>query len=119
MISPESDFLLEDLCPFEGGSGGGKILAEGTPEKISKVKNSFTGKHLLKVLNLKNKIKNKKISKRNLFGFVENTTEKFLKILKNSDIWDVSIQKQFIDMKDTKSKCCIETNLFYCCERRF
>ena len=56
------------------------------------------------VLDAINSLKNKKISKRNLFGYVENTTEKFLKILKNSDIWDVSIQKQFIDMKDTKSK---------------
>ena len=56
------------------------------------------------VLDAINSLKNKKISKRNLFGYVENTTEKFLNILKNSDIWDISIQKQFIDMKDTKSK---------------
>ena len=60
-VIKSADWII-DLGP-EGGSGGGKILAEGTPEKISKVKNSFTGNHLLKVLNLKNKIKNKKISK--------------------------------------------------------
>ncbi len=56
------------------------------------------------ILDAINSVKNKKFSKRNLFGYVENTTEKFLNILKNSDIWNISIQKQFIDMKDTKSK---------------
>ena len=60
-VIKSADWII-DLGP-EGGSGGGMILAEGTPEKISKVKNSFTGNHLLSVLNLKNKIKNKKISK--------------------------------------------------------
>jgi excinuclease ABC subunit A len=34
-----------DIGP-EGGSGGGKILFEGTPEKLLKVKESFTGKFL-------------------------------------------------------------------------
>ncbi len=34
-----------DLGP-EGGSGGGTIIAEGTPEKIIKVKESHTGKFL-------------------------------------------------------------------------
>jgi excinuclease ABC subunit A len=34
-----------DLGP-EGGSGGGKILAIGTPEQIVKVKESITGKFL-------------------------------------------------------------------------
>ena len=38
-----------DLGP-EGGNGGGTIVAEGTPEKVSKCKNSWTGKALLKVL---------------------------------------------------------------------
>ena len=60
-VIKSADWII-DLGP-EGGSGGGMILAEGTPEKISKVKNSFTGNYLLRVLNLKNKIKNKKISK--------------------------------------------------------
>ena len=35
-----------DLGP-EGGSGGGQIIAKGTPEQVSKVKKSFTG-HFLK-----------------------------------------------------------------------
>jgi excinuclease ABC subunit A len=34
-----------DIGP-EGGSLGGKIIAEGPPEKIAKVKNSYTGKYL-------------------------------------------------------------------------
>ena len=38
-----------DLGP-EGGDGGGKILAEGTPEQVSKVKASYTGKYLKEYL---------------------------------------------------------------------
>jgi excinuclease ABC subunit A len=34
-----------DLGP-EGGDGGGRILFEGTPEKLIGVKESFTGKYL-------------------------------------------------------------------------
>jgi len=34
-----------DLGP-EGGNGGGRIVAEGTPEKVAKSKDSFTGKFL-------------------------------------------------------------------------
>ena len=40
-----------DLGP-EGGSGGGQIIAEGTPEEIIKVKQSHTGKFLKPLLNL-------------------------------------------------------------------
>ncbi|MGL5949964.1 MAG: excinuclease ABC subunit UvrA, partial [Cetobacterium sp.] len=38
-----------DIGP-EGGSGGGRIIAEGTPEDIAKVKASHTGKYIKKVL---------------------------------------------------------------------
>ena len=38
-----------DLGP-EGGKGGGKIVAEGTPEQVSKVKKSYTGQYLKKIL---------------------------------------------------------------------
>jgi len=38
-----------DLGP-EGGSGGGTIVAEGTPEQVAKNKASHTGKYLGKVL---------------------------------------------------------------------
>ena len=43
-----SDWII-DLGP-EGGSNGGKIVATGTPEILSKNKNSHTGKHLKKEL---------------------------------------------------------------------
>lgn len=38
-----------DLGP-EGGSGGGTIVAEGAPEEVCKVKKSYTGKYLKKLL---------------------------------------------------------------------
>jgi excinuclease ABC subunit A len=38
-----------DLGP-EGGSGGGLIVAEGTPEDVAKNAKSFTGKYLKKIL---------------------------------------------------------------------
>ncbi|WP_077301218.1 excinuclease ABC subunit UvrA [Virgibacillus pantothenticus] len=38
-----------DLGP-EGGAGGGKIIATGTPEQIAKKENSYTGKYLKNVL---------------------------------------------------------------------
>ena len=43
-----ADWII-DLGP-EGGIGGGEIIAEGTPEQIIKVKNSYTGKYLKKAL---------------------------------------------------------------------
>jgi excinuclease ABC subunit A len=38
-----------DLGP-EGGTGGGKVVATGTPEEIAKKKNSYTGQYLQKHL---------------------------------------------------------------------
>ena len=49
-----ADYII-DLGP-EGGNGGGTIVAKGTPEEISKVENSWTGKYLKKVLD-KEKVK--------------------------------------------------------------
>jgi excinuclease ABC subunit A len=43
-----ADWLI-DMGP-EGGNGGGKIVAEGTPEAVAKVKGSYTGKFLLPLL---------------------------------------------------------------------
>ena len=43
-----ADWII-DLGP-EGGSGGGEIIATGTPEKIIKSKNSHTGVYLKKTL---------------------------------------------------------------------
>ena len=39
-----------DIGP-EGGRKGGKIIAQGAPEKVVKVKGSYTGKYLLEELN--------------------------------------------------------------------
>lgn len=42
-----SDYVI-DLGP-EGGSGGGEIIAQGTPEKVAKVNGSYTGFYLNKL----------------------------------------------------------------------
>ncbi|HEY5232224.1 MAG TPA: excinuclease ABC subunit UvrA [Verrucomicrobiae bacterium] len=44
-----ADWII-DLGP-EGGAGGGKIIAEGPPEKIAGCAESFTGQYLKSVLN--------------------------------------------------------------------
>ena len=46
-----ADYII-DLGP-EGGDAGGKILFEGTPEKLVEVKQSFTGQFLKEELNSK------------------------------------------------------------------
>jgi len=46
-----ADWIV-DLGP-EGGSGGGEIIATGTPEEISRVKGSFTGQFLAPMLKKK------------------------------------------------------------------
>jgi len=51
-IIKTADWII-DLGP-EGGSGGGKIIAQGTPEDVCKVKHSFTGQYL-KIILEKNK----------------------------------------------------------------
>jgi excinuclease ABC subunit A len=47
-----SDYVI-DLGP-EGGTGGGQIIAEGTPEEVAKVKESYTATFLRKELELGN-----------------------------------------------------------------
>jgi excinuclease ABC subunit A len=47
-VIKNADHLI-DLGP-EGGEAGGYIVAEGTPEKVAKVKASYTGQFLAKVL---------------------------------------------------------------------
>ncbi len=48
-VIKSADYIV-DLGP-EGGDNGGTIVATGTPEKISKCEESYTGKFLKKVLN--------------------------------------------------------------------
>jgi excinuclease ABC subunit A len=43
-----ADYII-DMGP-EGGNGGGKVIAAGTPEDITKVKDSFTGEYLKPML---------------------------------------------------------------------
>lgn len=43
-----ADWII-DLGP-EGGDGGGEILAEGSPEQVAKVKRSYTGQFLKRLL---------------------------------------------------------------------
>ncbi len=46
-VIKSADYII-DLGP-EGGSGGGKVVASGTPEEVARVKKSYTG-HALKAV---------------------------------------------------------------------
>jgi excinuclease ABC subunit A len=47
-VIKSADWLI-DLGP-EGGAGGGRVLATGTPEQLAHVEESFTGQYLSRVL---------------------------------------------------------------------
>jgi len=47
-VIKSADHII-DLGP-EGGVGGGTIVASGTPEQVAKVKKSYTGQYLKKLL---------------------------------------------------------------------
>ncbi len=47
-VIKSADHII-DLGP-EGGDGGGTVVAVGTPEEVAKVKESFTGQYLAKML---------------------------------------------------------------------
>lgn len=47
-VIKSADHII-DLGP-EGGDNGGMVIAEGTPEALTKIKHSYTGQFLLKVL---------------------------------------------------------------------
>ena len=49
-VIKNSDYII-DLGP-EGGSGGGQIVAEGTPRQVASNKSSYTGQYLKKELNI-------------------------------------------------------------------
>ena len=42
------DYIID--IGYEGGKGGGSIVAKGTPEELVKDKKSYTAKYLLKEL---------------------------------------------------------------------
>jgi excinuclease ABC subunit A len=47
-VIKNADWLI-DMGP-EGGAGGGLVIAEGTPEQVAHVKESYTGQYLKKML---------------------------------------------------------------------
>ena len=47
-VIKSADYII-DLGP-EGGDNGGQVIAAGTPEEVAKVKKSYTGQYLKKVL---------------------------------------------------------------------
>ena len=47
-VIKSADWII-DLGP-EGGSGGGHLVAEGTPEQVAKVEASHTGRFLRELL---------------------------------------------------------------------
>ena len=44
-----ADYII-DMGP-EGGDGGGRVIAKGTPEDVAKEKKSYTGYYINKMLN--------------------------------------------------------------------
>jgi excinuclease ABC subunit A len=47
-VIAHADWVI-DLGP-EGGGAGGQLVAEGTPESVARVKKSYTGQYLARVL---------------------------------------------------------------------
>ena len=43
-----ADYII-DLGP-EGGEGGGRVIAQGTPEQVARIEGSFTGQYLRQIL---------------------------------------------------------------------
>jgi excinuclease ABC subunit A len=52
-----ADWII-DIGP-EGGDGGGEIVATGTPETVAKVKKSYTGQYLARLLKPKKSVAKK------------------------------------------------------------
>ena len=49
-VIKQADWII-DLGP-EGGQGGGRIVAQGTPEHVARTKKSYTGQALVRFLHL-------------------------------------------------------------------
>jgi excinuclease ABC subunit A len=49
-VIKQADWII-DLGP-EGGQGGGRVVAQGTPEQVARVKKSYTGQSLARMLGL-------------------------------------------------------------------
>jgi len=57
-----------------------------------------------KILEAMNEIADKKVKRVSHFGSIEKSGEKFYKILCEEKIWNISLQKQFIDLKTSSKK---------------
>ncbi len=55
-----------------------------------------------KILEAMNEIADKKVKRISHFGSIEKSSKKFYKILCEEKIWNISLQKQFIDLKTSK-----------------
>jgi excinuclease ABC subunit A len=49
-VIKQADWII-DLGP-EGGEDGGRIVAQGTPEQVARVKKSYTGQILARAFNV-------------------------------------------------------------------
>ena len=56
-----ADWII-DLGP-EGGEDGGRLVAQGTPEQVARVKKSYTGQTLAKLLPRSSKAKGNRVSR--------------------------------------------------------
>jgi excinuclease ABC subunit A len=54
-VIKSSDWVI-DMGP-EGGFRGGTVVAEGTPEEVARVKESYTGQHLAEILKTNRAVK--------------------------------------------------------------
>ena len=119
MIFPSIRFLyfltiLKNAQFIIGNSSAAVREAEvfGTPAINigSRQKNRSKNKEIVNVAPKKNLIlnaiqhvENKRFDEKSFFGYVENTTERFLDVLRNPLVWKISIQKQFIDIQKSGS----------------
>jgi len=55
-------------------------------------------------------IKNKKYSRKNNFGEIEESSERFFQVLKDEKIWKISFQKQFIDLNNIQNSYITKIN---------
>ena len=47
-VIKNADYII-DMGP-EGGDGGGRVIAQGTPEEVAKMPGSYTGQYVSKYL---------------------------------------------------------------------
>ncbi|MGB2677831.1 MAG: excinuclease ABC subunit UvrA [Candidatus Acidiferrum sp.] len=65
-VVKQADWVI-DLGP-EGGQGGGRIVAQGTPEQVARVKKSYTGQALARTLGLSSSSNGSAIAERKEAG---------------------------------------------------